>query len=63
MFPDAGDYVYQASPRGFHNDRRKAHDESENPCSDPCQVLSNLKENLLYFAGCNGEVVDDESEY
>lgn len=63
MFPDAGDYVYQASPRGFHNDRRKAHDESENPCSDPCQVLSNLKENLLYFAGCNGEVVDDDSEY
>jgi hypothetical protein len=45
----------------FKRENKEKRYHRDEPCYDACQVLGNIKDNLLFFAGCNNDYDDDAS--
>ncbi|KAL3941746.1 MAG: hypothetical protein SGBAC_003958 [Bacillariaceae sp.] len=61
-YPESPGYTVPRDER-WSNRRRRSEGYNRNACNDPCRILGNIKDNLLYWANCQGGGSFDEEEY
>ena len=66
-YPESPGYTYPPGDQRWATRRRRSENyrrsNSKNACDDPCRILGNIKDNLLYWANCQGGGSFDEDEY
>jgi hypothetical protein len=62
VYPESPGYTVPRDQR-WSSRRRQSEEYNRNACSGPCSILGNIKDNLLYWANCQGGGSFDEEEY